>query len=151
VQNPASNLTSLVSDLIGVAIIGVELYFVIRGLAPDDGSQLILGIVAFVPLTGLALYFWHKDPPIEHLSSPQEWALAIPMSALIGAISFGIDVLVGSMNHPQLPPLKAGTRAGSPFGFPLTLMICPGFTMLAVASLVRSLILRTDAAETNQP
>ena len=147
VQTAAYNRRLLTSDAVGILVIGVQVYW----LVPDASSRLTLGILAVSVLTGLALYFWHKEPPMEHLSSPGEWALAIPISVLIGAVSFGIDVLVGLISNPNLPPIKAGTRAGSPFGFVLTVMICPGFTMLAVAGLLRALLLRTDAAGTSQP
>jgi len=150
VQTAASNRRLLTSDAVGILVIGIQVYWVVRWLVPDAGSRLTLGILAVSVLTGLALYFWHKEPPMEHLSSPGEWALAIPMSVLIGAVSFGIDVLVGLISNPNLPPIKAGTKAGSPFGFVLTVMICPGFTMLAVAGLLRALVLRTDAAGTSQ-
>ena len=126
VQTAAYNRRLLTSDAVGILVIGVQVYWVVRWLVPDASSRLTLGILAVGVLTGLALYFWHKEPPMEHLSSPGEWA-------------------------PNLPPIKAGTKAGSPFGFVLTVMICPGFTMLAVAGLLRALLLRTDAAGTSQP
>lgn len=151
VQDAASNRRSLISDAVGVLAIGVQLYWVVRWLVPDDGSRLSLSVLAFIVLTGLALYFWHKNPPMEHLSSPGEWALAIPASVLIGAVSFGADVFVGMINNPKLPPIEAGTKAGSPFGFLLTVMICPGFTMLAVAGLLRALLLRSGSARISQP
>lgn len=150
VQNAAHNRWSLISDAIGILVIGMQLYWVVRWLVPDDSSRVILGMLAFIVLTGLALYFWHKNPPMEHLSSPREWALAIPMSVVIGALSFGIDVVVGLIIHPRLSPIEAGTKAGSPFGFPLTVMICPGFTMLAVAGLLRASLLRRVATRPSQ-
>lgn len=69
---------------------------------------------------------------------------------VIGALSFGIDVVVGLINHPKLPPIEAGTKAGSPFGFALTAMICPGFTMLAVAGPLRAFGLRSGTTRISQ-
>jgi len=151
VKTTASNRRLLTSDAVGILVIGVQVYWVVRWLVPDAGSQLILGVLAFSVLTGLALYLWHKEPPMEHLSSPGEWALAIPISVLFGAISFGIDVVFGLIIHPHLPPIKAGINAGSPFGFILTVVICPGFTMFAVAGLLRALMLRRNELGTSQP
>ena len=150
VQNADSNRWSVVADAIGMLAIGVQLYLVVRWLVPDDGSRIIVGIVAFIPLTGLALYFWHKEPPVEHLSTPSDWALAILGSVLIGGISFGADMLIGLITNPKLSPIEAGTKAGSPFGFLLTLMLCPGLTMVAIAGLLRATILQGGTTKTNQ-
>jgi len=150
VNTAPSNRRLLTSDAVGILVIGAQVYWIVRWLLPDAGSRLTVGILAVIVLTGLALYFWHKEPPMALLSSPRDWALAVTTSVVMGALSFGIDVLVGSINNPNLPLIKAGTRAGSPFGFPLTVVICPGFTVLAVAGLLRALLLRTDAARTSQ-
>jgi len=93
---------------------------------------------------------WHKEPPVKHLSEPSEWAMAIVVSVVMGGVSFGIDMLIGLINNPKLSPIEAGTKVGSPFGFPLTLMLCPGFTMLAIAGLLRALMLRGGATPTRQ-
>jgi hypothetical protein len=151
VQNTTLNRLSLVPDVIGVLMIGIQLYWVVRWLVPADGSRLILYILAYVVLAGIALYVWHKDPPVKRLSAPREWAMAVVGSILVGGASFGIDIVIGLIHKPKLSPIEAGTKAGSPFGFPLTVMLCPGFTMLAIAGLVRVLFLRSGAASTDQP
>ena len=150
VQNATSNRWSLATDVIGILIIGIQLYLVVWWLVPADGSRLILYILAYVVLAGVALYLWHKEPPVEHLSEPSEWALAVVGSVLMAGVSFGIDMAFGLINHPKLTPIEAGTRAGSPFGFPLTVMLCPGFTMLAIAGLLRALLLRSGATRMGQ-
>ena len=43
-------------------------------------------------LGGCALYMWHKEPPVQHLSERGEWAVAILASVLMGGVSFGIDM-----------------------------------------------------------
>jgi len=149
VQNTTSYRWSLVSDAIGILIIGIELYWAVRWLVPAD-SPLTLYIFSFVVLAGVALYVWHKDPPIEHLSEPSEWAMAVVASILLAGVSFGIDMTIGLVNNPKLSPIEAGTKAGSPFGFPLTVMLCPGFTVLAIAGLVRALLLRSGATINGQ-
>ena len=53
-----------------ILIIGIQLYWPVRWLVPADGSRLILYILAYIVLAGVALYVWHKDPPVEHLSEP---------------------------------------------------------------------------------
>jgi hypothetical protein len=148
-QNPTFKRWSLVSDVIGVLIIGVQLYWVVRWLVPDDGSRLILGVLAYVVLVGIALYLWHKQPAVKNLSEPGEWAMAILGSVLMGGVSFGIDMLIGLINNPKLTPIEAGTKVGSPFGFALTVILCPGFTMLAIAGLLRALLFRSGARRTS--
>lgn len=143
-ENVASNRWSLISDGVGMLIIGVQVYLLVGWLLPDD-SRVIWGSLAFIVLAPLALYLWHKEPPAKHLSTPSEWAMAIVVSVVVAAVSFGIDVVVGLIDNPKLSPIEAGTRAGSPFGFPLTVMLCPGFTMLAIAGLLRALLLRNGA------
>jgi hypothetical protein len=146
VQNAASIRWSLISDGVGIVTIGLQLYLLVRWLVPNDGSQVILGVLAFIVLAAFALYLWHKEPPVKNLSGPNEWARAIVVSVVMGGVSFGIDMLIGLFNNPKLSPIEAGTHAGSPFGFPLTVMLCPGFTMLAIAGLLRALLLRIRAA-----
>ena len=148
-KNTTSNRWSAVPDVIGLLLIGVQLYWVVRWLVPDDGSRPILGVLAYLVLAGLALYLWHKEPPVEHLSEPGEWAVAILGSVLAGGVSFGIDILVGLIINPQLTPIEAGTKAGSPFGFALTVMLCPGFTMLTIAGLLRAFLLQMGATRTS--
>ena len=149
-QNAASNRRSLISDCVGILTIGVQLYFLVRWLVPNDGSRVILGVLAYILLAGLALYLWHKEPPVKKLFEPSEWAMAIVASVAMGGVSFGIDMLIGLFNNPRLSPIEAGTKAGSPFGFPLTVMLCPGFTMLAIAGLLRALMLRSGSTPTRQ-
>ena len=93
----------------------------------------------YVVLGAFALYAWHNDGMIRRVSAPSEWGVALLLSLVIAAFSFGCDILIGMHHHPGLPPLRAALEAGGPFGFGLTLMACPGLTMLAIAGLLRSL------------
>jgi len=147
-QNATSNGRSFIPDCVGILTIGVQLYLLVRWLVPNDGSRIILGVIAYVVLAGLALYLWHKEPPVKNLFEPSEWAMAIVGSVVMGGVSFGIDMLIGAFNNPKLSPIEAGTKAGSPFGFPLTVALCPGFTMLAIGGLLRALMLRSGPART---
>ena len=95
VQNATSNRWSLASDVIGILIIGIQLYWVVWWLVPADGSRLILYILAYVVLAGVALYLWYKEAPVEHLAEPSEWAMAVVGSILMAGFCFGIDVIIG--------------------------------------------------------
>lgn len=149
-QNAASTRWSIISDCVGILTIGVQLYLLVRWLVPNDGSRVVLGGLAYIVLAGFALYLWHKEPPVKNLCEPSEWAMAVVASVVMGGVSFGIDMIIGLLNNPKLSPIEAGTHAGSPFGFPLTVMLCPGFTMLATAGLLRSLLLRNGARPLGQ-
>jgi hypothetical protein len=112
---------------------------------PDDGSRLPIGVLAFLVLASCALYMWHSEKITQEIYDPGEWAAAVGASVFLGALSFGCDMLVGIINYPGLSPFIAATKVGSPFGFVLTVLLCPGFTMLAVAGFIRALVLRCDS------
>jgi hypothetical protein len=67
----------------------------------------------------------------------------------LGALSFGGDMLVGIINYPGLSPFRAATKVDSPFGFVLTVLLCPGFTVVAVAGFIRALVLRGDGDQSS--
>jgi hypothetical protein len=146
VQNATSNRWSLVPDGIGILSIGAQLYLLFRLVVPDDGFQVIWGNMAFVVLVFVALYFWHKEPPMKYFSEPSGWVAAIFVTVLLGALSFGIDMIIGLIKNSKISPIEAGTKVGSPFGFPLTVMLCPGCTMIATAGLLRALLFKPSAA-----
>jgi hypothetical protein len=84
---------------------------------------------------------WHGKEA-KRFSDASDWAGAVFGSILLGALSFGVDILIGTVIHPGMSPIEAGTQAGSPFGFILTIFLCPGVTMVALAGLVRSFLVR---------
>ena len=71
--------------------------------------------------------------------SPAEWLGVVGFSILLGAVFFGIDVLIGSQFHPSSSLLEAATQAGGPFGFMFTLIVCPGITVYALGGFLVSL------------
>ena len=136
------NRLSLVPDGIGLIALGVQAFLLLRWLMPDDGSRLPIGIIAFVVLALCALYMWHSEKMTQKISDPGQWAAAVGVSMFLGALSFGCDMLVGIINYPGLSPFRAATKVGSPFGFGLTVLLCPGFTIVAVGGFIRALVLR---------
>ena len=142
--NSSSSQLLILPDILGLFVLAVQLIILFRWLVPDDGFRLIYGVLAYIVLAALALYAWRGKRVALKVSKPAEWAATVGASVLLGAVSFGIDVVLGSIHNPGLSPLRAGTRAGSPFGFPLTVFICPGFTMVAVAGLIRSFLTRRE-------
>ena len=129
------------ADAIGLVLIAAQLTVVFRGLVPDDGTRFLAGILAYGVLVAVALLMWHGKEA-ERFSDAYDWVGLFFGSILLGCMSFGIDVLIGSSEYPAISPIKAGTKVGSPFGFILTIFLCPGITMVAVASIARSLLVR---------
>lgn len=92
-------------------------------------------------LVGTSLLLWHVSKKTRNWDI-DKWGYSLIATAIIGAISFAADVLVGSSNGPYRTLLKAASHAGSPFGFPLTVLICPVGTLVAFGSWIRYLMLR---------
>jgi Na+-transporting NADH:ubiquinone oxidoreductase subunit NqrB len=137
----------ILADAIGFAALAVQLIFIFRWLVPEDEFRLLEGVLAYGALTVCALWMWHGEKMAQKISGPAKWAAVIGGSIFAGALSFVCDMIVGSINNPGLSAVKAGTRAGSPFGFILTVLICPGLTMVAVAGFIRSFLWRSEKGD----
>jgi len=96
--------------------------------------------IGFPVLAICALLLWHdKRWPADPQDALQYGLLSIPA----GGISLMVDFLVGSSMGPQLPFRYAIWQAGSPFGIILTICICPGFTIVALAGAARGFLLKS--------
>lgn len=115
--NSSSSQLLILPDILGLFVLAVQLIILFRWLIPDDGFRLIYGVLAYIVLAALALYAWRGKRVALKVSKPAEWAATVGASVLLGAVSFGIDVVLESIHNPGLSPLRAGTRAGSAFGF----------------------------------
>jgi hypothetical protein len=140
---PASawNQSEVVGDTVGLAALGLSVFLLAQWLLPDDGFRWINVGLAFIVLGAFALYLWHSDKYARKLSDAAEWMAFAGITILLGGLSFGADVIAGLISHPQLSPLDAGTKAGGPFGFLLTLFLCPGLTIVAVSGFIRALLI----------
>ena len=125
-------------------MLAVQLYLIFR-FVPDDGTRFLLGLLSFIVLASVALYMWHAEKITKQISKPSEWAATIAASVFLGALSFGCDMLIGVINYPALAPFRAATKAGGPFGFGLTVLLCPGLTIVAVAGFVQALVPRGES------
>jgi hypothetical protein len=138
------NRMSIVPDGIGLLALSIQAYLVFGWSMPDDESRLSAGILAFVLLASCAFYTWHLEKANQKIDDLGGWAGAVGFSVLSGALSFGGDMLVGTVSYPGLSPFEAATKVGSPFGFGLTVILCPGFAMVAIAGFARALVLRGE-------
>lgn len=147
VEKSASTRLPIFADAIGLILVAAQLILVFRWLVPDDGTRLLGGILAYGVLVAVGLGMWHGKEASERFSDAYDWAGVVAGSILLGGMSFGVDVFVESFSHPSMSPIEAGTQAGSPFGFMLTIFLCPGITMVALASVIRSFLIHKENAE----
>jgi hypothetical protein len=113
VEHSTSKPLSVVPDATGLIALGIQVYLMIRWVVPHDPSRLLMGALAFVVLASCALYMWHSEKITQQIYD----------------------------SSPGLSPFNAATKAGGLFGFVLTVFLCPGLTMVAVAGLIRVLVL----------
>jgi len=132
---------SCLPDAIGLAVIALSSWLVVWALFSLQGltSPLTAWIIALPFLAGGSLYLWYGSAKIKGLTLDQ-WGVAALFSPFLGAVSFAIDVLVGSSNGPYKTFIEAATHAGSPMGFPLTIIICPIGTIIALGGWARSAV-----------
>jgi len=149
VEHSILNRLSVLPDGVGLIALGVQAYLLFRWLMPDDGYRLPISVLGFVVLASCALYMWYSEKITQKINDLGGWAAAVGVSVLLGALSFGCDMLVGIINYPGLSPFRAATKVGSPFGFVLTVLLCPGFTMVAVAGFIRALVLRGEGDQSS--
>jgi hypothetical protein len=142
----ASTRLPILADAVGLLLVAGQLILVFRWLVPDDGTRIFAGILAYGVLVAVALGMWHGKEASEMFSDAYDWTGVIVGSILAGGMSFGVDIFVGSLTHPGLSPIVAGTKVGSPFGFMLTIFLCPGITMVGLASVIRSVLVRKENA-----
>jgi hypothetical protein len=125
------------ADAIALILIAIQLAALLWWLLPDDGTLFITGVVAYGVLVVAALAMWYGKEA-EKFSDAYESIKLFFGSVLLGCLSFAVDIIVGSFEYPDVSPIRAGTKVGSPLGFILTVFLCPGISMIAVASIFRS-------------
>jgi hypothetical protein len=128
-------------DIIGIAIIGLQYFFSILAVKQYLGVELPLEaeIGILLAYAGVGVAVWHRKK--EWQSAVATWA-KLTLGSLIMGIGFvGVDSLLGYSEGAK--PVFTG---GGLLGFPLTVLICPPFTMICVAGLVRAFYLRRAEA-----
>jgi hypothetical protein len=124
-------------DIIGITIIGLQYFFSIlavkRYLGMELPREVVIGI--FLVYAGVGVAVWHRKKDWQ--SAVATWA-KLTLGSLIMGIGFvGVDSLLGYSEGAK--PVFTG---GGLLGFPVTVLICPPFTMICVAGLIRALYLR---------
>ena len=129
------------ADLIAISTVGLQYCLIISIVDLYFRKILPLSIVVaiFVILISAGLAVWHKK---RSWQTAKQWRKPILLSLIVGVAFFGCDLLLAHLNGQSNPLLFPGGL----LGIPLTLAVCPGFTMICVAGLVRALYLSTRSA-----
>lgn len=125
-------------DLIGVIAIAVQYSVAIRLADRYFGLELpkeaVMGI--FLVYAGTGLVIWHKKR--EWQGAVAVWAKLSLMSVAAAIAWVSVDSLLGYSEGAK--PVFTG---GGLLGFPLTVLICPPFTMISVGGFMRAVYVRS--------
>ena len=137
------NTNTTLADIIGAIAVALASGVVAAALYHMQAVNhpWVVWVIALPFLITGSLYLWHLSKVTRDWDS-DKWVNAMIFTPLFGAISFAIDVLIGSTNGQYKTFVDAASHAGSPFGFLLTVLICPAGTLVALGSWIRCLMLR---------
>jgi phosphoglycerol transferase MdoB-like AlkP superfamily enzyme len=122
------------ADAIGLSVLAVEM--VVAALVfYSPAAPALIWIVISIAFAIAAVLMWRSE---KSPKSPSEWFLLAIGSVVLGCIFFVCDVWVGSSGNPNLSILDTARRAGGPFGFGLTLIVCPATTFISLAGMARA-------------
>jgi hypothetical protein len=133
-------------DIIGVVALAAEcalagaIFFFLAG--PVSVWLLLL---FFLVVTVAAILYWHTERAPQTVPAWRNYAL---WSVVVGILFFLVDLAVGQVSRGGAETLPVG---GGPFGILLTLLVCPFFTMICLAGLIRaSFIKRTSSGQAGE-
>ena len=125
------------ADLVGLLALAV-IIGVLAALAPQVHISAAGWLAIFAVLGIAALPAWHgKSAP----KRPAEWAQLLGWTVLADALSFLVDVLIGSAGSAGGSWLQRAEHSASPFGFGLTSIIIPAAFVIFAAGFVRAVFL----------
>lgn len=121
------------ADLIGLVTLGLQyslLVFVANlwfgSTLPFNGIGIIFAVLAVI-----GMLLWHRE---KLLPTVKKWRTLAVRSVILGIAFFVVDLVIALLNG-QANPLH---YPGGLLGLPLTLLICPGGTIICLAGLVRA-------------
>ena len=126
------------ANLVAITALAVQYVIVILIVDLYSGKVLPLWIelAIFLVLVGVGFVIWDN----ERFSN--RWMKLARSSVILGVAFLGWDALLGYFNG-QPNPFRF---RGGLLSIPLTLAVCPGFTMICVAGLLRALYLKRTKA-----
>lgn len=136
---------AVLADIIGITAVALASGAVAGALYGFQAisQPWLVWLIALPFLVGASLWVWHISDKARNWKS-NRWSYVLIFTPLVGAISFAIDVLIGGSNGHYKTFLESAAHAGSPFGFPLTVLICPVGTLIAFGSWIRCMILQVS-------
>lgn len=124
---------SKMADVIAVLVLGVQYSLIVflisfwfRIIPPF--AELT---IPFLILTSVGLVLWHLK---RFSQTVKQWQRLAARSVVLGIAFFGVDFLIAVLNG-QTNPLRF---PGGLLALPLTLLVCPGGTIICLAGLVRA-------------
>lgn len=97
----------------------------------------VVVLIALPCMAGASLWAWHVSEK-GRLMDAGQWLGGMVVTPVLGAVSFAIDVFVGSMHGEYASFIEAALHAGGPFGVVLTALICPIGTLICLGGWVRT-------------
>jgi hypothetical protein len=132
----------MLCDIAGLSAVALGSVLAIWALTPFDvlGNSKIVCLITAPVLIGVALYTWYASKEVRNKDA-EWWRNLTLITPFIGAISFTIDVFVGSTSGSYANFVQAGFHAGGPLGIPVTVSIFPATTIIGAGSWLRSSLL----------
>ena len=123
------------SDFIGIVVLACEVAL-LAVFRPVEATSYWIWLLPFLMLSVASLFVWHGARKIQ---SYLDCLMFIGVT-LAGAFAlFVIDIAYAYLSHPELPVIDAAKTLGGTWGYILTLLMCPGMTMVGIATLARLL------------
>lgn len=128
-----------VPDIVGVTAVAIASGAVIAALHRIQAvsQPWAFWLIALPLLVVACVWAWHGSDRTCTWDS-KKWGRIVIISLLCGAIFFGIDALVGSWNGRHKTLIEAASHSGL-LGLPVTILICPVGTIVALGSWLRCL------------
>ena len=138
-QPEISTARIVVADVIGLGILLVIIVLGGHFGSPEYSDwrfRTLVFLALGCPMAGL----WHVEQPC--FASSKECVGIMLVSIVFGGLFFGVDMVLGHLHHPEVSWLQAATMNNGFAGNGLTMLVCPGTTLMAIASFTRNIFLR---------
>lgn len=125
-------------DSLAIVTLALQYSVIVYASKTWLGFALPFSVVAalFLLLACIGLLLWRR----EKLSQTwKRWAILAGQSIILGIAFFGADFLIALANGKANP----WHFPGGLLGMPVTLLVCPGGTIICLAGVVRAYYLRT--------
>ena len=106
-------------------------------LLSDHSAAFIEAFFLWLVIAIASFYCWSR--PVFVNAGPRSWAITSVVALIAGGFVFCIDMVVGSMFHPELALWAAALRGGI-FGGMMTAICTAGFLLVSVGGIARGFI-----------